>query len=183
MILLRPRKLRPLQEDPSTDMWRWNLCCIFFLIGPAIAGKTLALNVMDFAAKMSIIILKKYRGCRDLDEERMRIYGAGDLTSGCPYSSESGCILATHKAPKCIAYICPQFTKALIEQGINYDWFEVHTLLISILNEGKFDWWSGSKIESHYISDEEFLEIKSRFEELLNSWAIKVDKKTAKMLC
>lgn len=119
---------------------------------------------------------KKYRGCRDLDEERMRIYGAGDLTRGCPYSSESGCILATHKAPKCIAYVCHPFTKALNAHGIDYDWFEVHMLLISILNEGKFDWWSGSKIEPHYISDEEFFAIKSRFEELLNSWAIKAAK-------
>jgi hypothetical protein len=126
---------------------------------------------------------KKYRGCRELDEERMRIYGAGNLTRGCPYSSDNGCVLATHKAPKCIAYICPQFTKALNEQGIDYDWFEVHTLLISILNEGKFDWWSGSKIESHYISDEEFFAIKSRFEELLNLWALKAAKKTEKILC
>ncbi|MDD4653164.1 MAG: hypothetical protein PHQ34_13170 [Methanothrix sp.] len=126
---------------------------------------------------------KKYRGCRDLDEERIKIYGVGNLTPGCPYSSESGCILATHKAPKCIAYICPQFTKALNEQGINYDWFEVHALLITILNEGKFDWWSGSKIESHYISDEEFFAIKIQFKELLNSWAVKAAKRTEKILC
>jgi hypothetical protein len=107
---------------------------------------------------------KKTRGCCDLDAERIWIYGAGDVTRGCPYSSDKGCILETHKSPKCIAYICPQFTRALNEKGIDYDWFEVHTLLVSVLNEAKFDWWSGSKVESYSISDEEFSEIKRKFE-------------------
>ena len=106
-------------------------------------------------------------GCSELDEERIRIYGVGDLTRSCPYSSDKGCILKTHKTPKCIAYICPQFTRALKEQGIDYDWFETHALLISILNEAKFDWWSGSKIESYRINDEEFSEIKRQIRESL----------------
>jgi hypothetical protein len=110
---------------------------------------------------------KKYCGCRELDAERLRIYGTGDLTGGCPYSSEKGCVLETHKTPKCIAYVCPQFTKALNEQGIDYDWFETHALLISLLNEAKFDWWSDHKVESCPISDEEFSEIKRKFEDLL----------------
>jgi hypothetical protein len=110
---------------------------------------------------------KKYRGCRELDAERLWIYGVGDLTRGCPYSSDKGCVLETHKVPKCIAYVCPQFTRALNEQGIDYDWFEIHTLLISILNEAKFDWWSGSKVESYCISDEEFSKIKREFEDSL----------------
>jgi len=113
---------------------------------------------------------KNIIGCEDLDAERLRIYGVGDSKRGCPYSSDKGCILGTHKTPKCIAYICPQFAKALNEQGIDYDWFETHTLLMSILNEAKFDWWGGSKIESFSISDEEFLAIKRRFEESLKLW-------------
>jgi len=111
--------------------------------------------------------LKGYRGCGELGAERVRIYGVGGSTRGCPYSSDKGCVLETHKAPICIAYICPQFTRALNEQGINYDWFGIQTLLISVLNEAKFDWWSGSKVESYCISDEEFSEIKREFEDLL----------------
>lgn len=97
----------------------------------------------------------------------MWIYGVGDLTRGCPYSSDKGCVLETHKAPKCIAYVCPQFTRALNEQGIDYDWFEIHTLLISILNEARFDWWSNYEVEPYCISDEEFSEIKREFEDSL----------------
>jgi len=108
-------------------------------------------------------------GCSELDEERIRIYGVGNLKGGCPYSSEEGCILKTHKTPKCIAYICPQFARALKEQGIEYDWLETHALLVSILNEAKFDWWSGSKIESYRISDEEFSEIKRQFKKSLKT--------------
>ena len=119
---------------------------------------------------------KKYRGCRDLDAERLRIYGAGDSTGGCPYSSDKGCVLGTHKTPKCIAYVCPQFTRALNEQDIDYDWFEIHTLLISVLNEGKFDWWSGSKVESYRISDDEFSGIKRDLKESLEMWAQKAAK-------
>jgi len=103
----------------------------------------------------------------------LRIYGAGDLTRGCPYSSDNGCILGTHKTPKCIAYICPQFTKALNEQGIDYDWFEVHTLLISILNDARFDWWSGSKIEFYCISEDELSELKGKFKGWQMQWAAK----------
>lgn len=106
-------------------------------------------------------------GCSELQEERIRIYGRGDSRRGCPYSSDEGCILKTHKTPKCIAYICPQFTTALREQGIEYDWLEMHALLVSILNEARFDWWSGSRIESYCISDEEFSEIKMKFKESL----------------
>jgi hypothetical protein len=116
-------------------------------------------NVVEFP--------KKYCGCQELDAERLQIYGVGDLTRGCPYSSDKGCVLETHKAPKCIAYICPQFTKALNEQGIDYDWFETHALLVSVLNEAKFDWWSDYKVESYCISDEEFSEIKRAFEDSL----------------
>ncbi len=106
-------------------------------------------------------------GCSELDEERIRIYGLGDLKRGCPYSSEEGCILQTRKTPKCIAYVCPQFTAALKERGIDYDWLETHTILVSILNEAKFDWWSGSKIESYSIGDDEFSEIKRQLKESL----------------
>lgn len=126
---------------------------------------------------------KKYRGCRELDAERWKIYGLGNTSRGCPYSSDNGCILATHKTPKCIAYICPPFTKALNDQGIKYDWSEVHALLISILNEGKFDWWSGSKIEPYCISDDEFFAIKKQFEELLNMQILKTAKEAGKILC
>ncbi len=126
---------------------------------------------------------KKYRGCRELDAERWKIYGLGNTSRGCPYSSDNGCILATHKTPKCIAYICPPFTKALNDQGISYDWIEVHALLISILNEGKFDWWSGSKIESYCINDDEFFAIKKQFEELLNMQVLKTAKEAGKILC
>jgi hypothetical protein len=104
------------------------------------------------------------QGDRELDAERLRIYGVGNLTRSCPYSSDNGCVLETHKAPICIAYVCPQFTRALNEQGIEYDWFEIQTLLISVLNEAKFDWLCDSRVESYCISDEEFREIKKEFE-------------------
>ena len=90
------------------------------------------------------------------------------LNRGCPYSSDKCCILETHKSPKCIAYICSNFTRALNEKGMDYDWFETHTLLISILNDASFDWWSGAKIESCYISDEEFSAIKRQLEKSLD---------------
>ena len=114
-----------------------------------------------------VLFPKNISGCRELDVERASIYGSGDYTRGCPYSSDKGCILETHKSPKCIAYICPNFTRALNEAGIDYDWFETHTLLINILNEARFDWWSGSKIESCCINDEEFSAIKRQLEESL----------------
>ena len=110
---------------------------------------------------------KNTSGCKELDAQRVSIYGPGDLTRGCPYSSDKGCILETHKSPKCIAYICSNFTRALNEKGIDYDWFETHTLLISILNEARFDWWSGSKIEPCRIDDQEFSAIKRQLEESL----------------
>ncbi|HPA97485.1 MAG TPA: hypothetical protein PLQ24_02655, partial [Methanothrix sp.] len=53
---------------------------------------------------------KNTSGCKELDAQRVSIYGPGDLTRGCPYSSDKGCILETHKSPKCIAYICSNFT-------------------------------------------------------------------------
>lgn len=55
---------------------------------------------------------------------------------------------------------------------MDYDWFETHTLLISILNEASFDWWSGAKIESCYISDEELLAM--RRGNLKNHWILGV---------
>lgn len=116
-------------------------------------------NVVEFP--------KNINGCEELDAERVNIYGSGDLTRGCPYSSDKGCILETHKSPKCIAYICSNFTRALNEKGIDYDWFETHSLLISILNEAKFDWWSGFKIESCCFNDDEFSAIKRQLEESL----------------
>jgi len=115
-----------------------------------------------------VLYPKSVTGCSELDAERERIYGRGDITKrSCPYSSDKGCILQTHKTPKCIAYICPQFTRALRVQGIDYDWLETHALLLSILNEAKFDWWSGSKIESFCISEEEFSQIKRQLKESL----------------
>lgn len=123
-----------------------------------------------------VLYPKNYYGCWELDEERLRIYGEGDSDRGCPYSSDKGCVLGTHKTPKCIAYVCPQFTKALNEEGIEYDWFEVRTLLNSILNEAKIDLLSGLEIEPFCISDEEFSELKRRFYNSIMQWASKAAK-------
>ena len=123
-----------------------------------------------------VLYPKKYYGCWELDEERLRIYGEGDSDRGCPYSSDKGCVLGTHKTPKCIAYVCPQFTKALIDQGIDYDWFEVRTLLNCILNEARIDLLSGLEIEPYCISDKEFSELKRRFDDSIKIWSSKAAK-------
>ncbi len=162
-----PERIPPALSKPLTRYLELELLLHKFFDSTGYCKENYGITCNGCCNENVVEYPKIITGCSELDEERIRIYGIGDLKGGCPYSSDEGCILKTHKTPKCIAYICPQFTRALKEQGIDYDWFETHTLLISILNEAKFDWWSGSKIESYRINDEEFSEIKRQIRESL----------------
>jgi hypothetical protein len=156
--------------DPSKSLQRYleleSILHIFFE-GTNYCRESFGQTCQGCCHKNLIEISKYQKECKELERERSRIYGEGDSTRDCPYSSDKGCILETHKAPICIAYTCPPLTKEIKEQGIEYNWFEVQALLINVLNDTNSDWLDESELAAYCISDEEFSKIKKELEDSL----------------
>ncbi|MBW2998372.1 hypothetical protein KY321_02425 [Candidatus Woesearchaeota archaeon] len=78
-----------------------------------------------------------------LDEERERIYGhlkkdnevINDMKKICDYHSDKGCLMPTHKSPKCVAFICSAYEKYLFKTyNIIYYSNEIKKTLLEILS-------------------------------------------------
>ncbi len=70
---------------------------------------------------------------KELDDERIKIYGEGKNNKPCPYLSGNSCDLKTHKPVVCISFACESVTKFLKTKGINYDSLLIENKLLEIL--------------------------------------------------